>query len=220
MPSDPAPAAATSQPGRQATSESPPPRTAARLRLGLIAESGSERLGAAMRPSGTVGAALLLLLAAHFPESPALEEKRGKGVSAAPRRRAPQPALLSCFLEERLRFWPGPWEERDVSFLSWASLRRPEEGRLRARAAGGVWGAPGALATFPRHFPASLSGLGFLERKLVRSRGRSGPRGAGRRPGTCARAVHSRGQARGARPPGASGRPRRGNPSGTSRVSH
>lgn len=124
-----------------------------------------------MRPSGTVGAALLLLLAAHFPESPALEEKRGKGVSAAPRRPAPQLALLSCFLEERLRFWPGPWEERDVSFLSWASLRRPEEGKLRARAAGGVWGAPGALATFPRHFPAFLRGLGFLERKLVRSRG-------------------------------------------------
>lgn len=74
-----------------------------------------------MRPSRTVGAALLVLLAAHFPAGLALEEKKGKGVPAALR-----PALR--LPRRRLRLWPGPWEGRGAAFLSCASLRRPEEG--------------------------------------------------------------------------------------------
>lgn len=40
---------------------------------------------AEMRPSGTTGTALLLLLAALCAAGGALEEKKGKGVSAGPR---------------------------------------------------------------------------------------------------------------------------------------
>lgn len=47
-----------------------------------------------MRPSGPAGAALLVLLAAHLPGRPALEEKRGEGV---PRPR-PGPAAGPPFL--------------------------------------------------------------------------------------------------------------------------
>lgn len=135
-----------------------------------------------MRPSGTAGAALLVLLAAHFPASPALEEKKGKGESRRPRaasRRAPtrsppssrsrhrlgvprRPPLLSCFLEDQLRLWPGPWEELDVSFLGWASVRR-------RRTRGSVRGAAGLRAGCGNHPPelgaperSQLSVLTFL----------------------------------------------------------
>lgn len=159
-----------------------------------------------MRPSGTVGAALLALLAAHFQASPALEEKKGKGESrrphAAARRaetrsrpnsRSPHrlgvprlPPLLSCFLEDQRRFWPGPWEELDVSFLGWASLRRPRTGGSLRGAAGlraGCGnhrlelGAPERSQLSVLTFGASCAGSADEGRNL--SRGGSGSRGAG-----------------------------------------
>lgn len=56
-----------------------------------------------MRHSGTVGAALLVLLAAYFQASPALEEKKGKGVPAGP-----APPLRRA----RPRSRPGPARAR------------------------------------------------------------------------------------------------------------
>lgn len=179
-----------------------------------------------MRPSGTAGAALLVLLAAHFPASPALEEKKGKGETHRPRaasRRAPtrsppssrsrhrlgvprRPPLLSCFLEDQLRLWPGPWEELDVSFLGWASVRRRRTG-------GSVRGAAGLRAGCGNHRPefgaperSQLSVLTFLASCAgsayggAGGSGSSGGGGSGSR--TCARACPPAGpgSARGARP--------------------
>lgn len=79
-PEQPAAAASprtTGHPGALASPPPPPERTPplpSRTRCGLPA---------AMRPSRTAGAALLVLLAAQFPARPALEEKKGKGVPAA-----------------------------------------------------------------------------------------------------------------------------------------
>ncbi|MEJ1274368.1 hypothetical protein NN561_005251 [Cricetulus griseus] len=94
-----------------------------------------------MRPSGTTGTVLLLLLAAFYAPGGALEEKKGKGVSRRPAPpaesarlalavgagvRVPSlPPFLSCLSEDRL----GPWEEWDVLCLEWSRLGLPKEGR-------------------------------------------------------------------------------------------
>lgn len=109
-----------------------------------------------MRPSGTVGAALLVLLAAHFPAGLALEEKKGKGVPAAPR-----PALRRP--EDGFAF--GRDRGRDTALRFW-SVRACGGPRSELRARGSLCGTPRSARNFP-HFPAL-------------------PRGAGGRPGKCA----------------------------------
>lgn len=69
--------------GPQATPEPSPRRRRRRSARPPLPSRTRCGLPAAMRPSRTAGAALLVLLAAQFPARPALEEKKGKGVPAA-----------------------------------------------------------------------------------------------------------------------------------------
>lgn len=170
---EPAPAAAASQTGRQATSESRLAAAAAarahgrRLLPGLTAEPGASSW-AAMRPSWTVGAALLLLLAAHFPARRALEEKKGKGVPAAPR---PAPGCPRTAAPR-----PGPREgRRCVSGLGEpAAAGAGDCGRGEPGCGERAARLPGALATFFTFLPARARPAGVPARA---SQGlREGPR--------------------------------------------
>lgn len=114
----------------------------------------------------------------------------------------------------------GPDRGRDATFRVGAGRvggggRRGGCGRRGGRAAALATFLPSFSFSFSlffcRHFPAVPRGVGVRAReRSVGPAGRSGPRGAARRPGTCARTARQRGPARPARPPGlweAGGRP-------------
>lgn len=126
-----------------------------------------------MRPSGTAGAALLLLLAAHFQTSPALEEKKGKGESRRPRaaagpartRRtgsASRAARPSFPVSLRISCAAGRDRGRNWTFRFWAGRGRgglgPEAPCAGQRGCGRGVGAAGrsSAARSARNFLSSL----------------------------------------------------------------